>query len=271
MELVSNDLVQLDDDVEADEVFSIDVSGYEGPLHLLLDLARKQKVDLLHVSILELATQYLGFIQAAQDKRIDLAADYLLMAAWLAFLKSRLLLPKPKTNGEGEECAEDDALKLAFRLKRLDAMREAGEALMDSNILGRDVFLRGMPEQPTVVKTTEYDTTLYHLMHSFGSIRQRKAKEAPHTFENQFVLPLESARDNLRSLSPKLKEWASLEDIRRQMTNVDPDVPPKSVTASVFSATLELARDGDVDVRQDQHFGPLYLRSITPQQEGMTP
>ena len=126
MELVSNDLVTLDDDVEAEEVFSIDVSGYEGPLHLLLDLARKQKVDLLHVSILELATQYLGFIQEAQDKRIDLAADYLLMAAWLAFLKSRLLLPKPKKDSEEEASAEDDARKLAFRLKRLDAMREAG-------------------------------------------------------------------------------------------------------------------------------------------------
>ena len=127
MELVSNDLVTLDDDVEAEEVFSIDVSGYEGPLHLLLDLARKQKVDLLHVSILELATQYLGFIQEAQDKRIDLAADYLLMAAWLAFLKSRLSLPKPKKDNEEDASAEDDARKLAFRLKRLDAMREAGE------------------------------------------------------------------------------------------------------------------------------------------------
>ena len=271
MELVSNELVTLDEDVEAEEVFSIDVSGYEGPLHLLLDLARKQKVDLLHVSILELATQYLGFIQEAQDKRIDLAADYLLMAAWLAFLKSRLLLPKPKKDSEEEASAEDDARKLAFRLRRLDAMREAGEALMDSSILGRDVFLRGMPEQPKVVKTTEYNTTLYHLMQSFGSIRQRKAKEAPHTFENQYVLPLESARDNLRSLSPKLKEWASLDDIRRQMTDVDEDVPTRSVTASVFSATLELTRDGDVDVRQDEHFGPLYLRANTHQQEGIAP
>ena len=150
-------------------------------------------------------------------------------------------------------------------------MREAGEALMDSSILGRDVFLRGMPEQPKVVKTTEYNTTLYHLMQSFGSIRQRKAKEAPHTFENQYVLPLESARDNLRSLSPKLKEWASLDDIRRQMTDVDEDVPTRSVTASVFSATLELTRDGDVDVRQDEHFGPLYLRANTHQQEGIAP
>lgn len=271
MELVSNDLVTLDDDVEAEEVFSIDVSGYEGPLHLLLDLARKQKVDLLHVSILELATQYLGFIQEAQDKRIDLAADYLLMAAWLAFLKSRLLLPKPKKDNENEGSAEDDALKLAFRLKRLDAMREAGEALMDSDILGRDVFLRGMPEQPKVVKTTEYDTTLYHLMQSFGSIRQRKAKEAPHTIENQFVLPLESARDNLRNLSPKLKEWASLDTIRRQIVDVNEDVPPRSITASVFAATLELTRDGDVDVRQDEHFAPLYLRAKTQPQEGIAP
>ncbi|GAB5453883.1 MAG: ScpA family protein [Henriciella sp.] len=271
MELVSNDLVTLDDDVEAEEVFSIDVSGYEGPLHLLLDLARKQKVDLLHVSILELATQYLGFIQEAQDKRIDLAADYLLMAAWLAFLKSRLLLPKPKKDNETEGSGEDDALKLAFRLKRLDAMREAGEALMDSDILGRDVFLRGMPEQPKVVKTTEYNTTLYHLMQSFGSIRQRKAKEAPHTIENQFVLPLESARDNLRNLSPKLKEWASLDTIRQQIVDVNEDVPPRSITASVFAATLELTRDGDVDVRQDEHFAPLYLRAKTQPQEGIAP
>lgn len=271
MELVANELVTMDEDVEAEDIFSIDVSGYEGPLHLLLDLARKQKVDLLHVSILELATQYLGFIQEAQDKRIDLAADYLLMAAWLAFLKSRLLLPKPKKDDDGSDSPEDDALKLAFRLKRLDAMREAGEALVEGNLLGRDVFLRGMPEQPKVVKTTEYDTTLYHLMQSFGGIRQRKAKEAPHTIENQFVLPLESARDNLRSLSPKLTEWASLDDIRRQMVNVDPDVPPRSVTASVFSATLELTRDGDVDVRQDAHFGPLYLRNKTQPTEGIAP
>lgn len=271
MELVSNDLVTIDEDVEAEDIFSVDVVGYEGPLHLLLDMSRKQKVDLLHVSILELATQYLDFIQKAQDKRIDLAADYLLMAAWLAYLKSRLLLPKPKADGDGEASAEDDARKLAFRLKRLDAMREAGEALMETNILGRDVFLRGMPEQPKVVKTTEYDTTLYHLMHAFGGIRQRKAKEAPHTIENQFVLPLENARDNLRSLSARLTEWASLDDIRRQMVGIDPDVPRRSVTASVFSATLELTRDGDVDVRQDAHFGPLYLRNNAQPTEGIAP
>jgi len=181
------------------------------------------------------------------------------------------LLPKPKKDSDEEVTAEDDALKLAFRLKRLDAMREAGEALMDSSQLGRDVFMRGMPEQPKVVKTTEYNTTLFHLMQSFGSIRQRKAKEAPHRFENQYVLPLESARDNLRSLSPKLTEWASLDQIRRDMIKVDPDVPPRSVTASVFSATLELTRDGDFDVRQDTHFGPLYLRGKAQPSEGIAP
>lgn len=260
MELVSNDLVTLDEDVEAEEVFSIDVSGYEGPLHLLLDLARKQKVDLLHVSILELATQYLGFIQEAQDKRIDLAADYLLMAAWLAFLKSRLMLPKPEKPAEDELSGEDMAAQLAFRLKRLDAMRSAADELFGGPILGERVFLRGMPEQPRIIKHTEYDTTLYHLTQAFGAIRGRKEKAAPHKIEQQFVLPLETARDRLRQITPILADWASLSSIRDGILQEGDDIPERSVTASVFSATLELVRDGDVMVRQDAHFGPLYLR-----------
>ena len=270
MEMISADLMN-QDDVEPEEIFSVDISGFEGPLHLLLDLARRQKVDLLHVSILELATQYLRFIEDAQDKRIDLAADYLLMAAWLAYLKSRLLLPKPEANTDDETDGDDMATRLAFRLRRLDAMREAGEALLDGAILGRDVFSRGAPQQPTVVKTTEYDTSMWHLMQAFGAIRQRKAKVAPHTLERQYVLPLENARDTLRGLRAKLTEWASLDDIRAQLTNVDDDIPPRSVTASVFSAALELTRDGEVDVRQDTHFGPLYLRGKAPQQEGTAP
>lgn len=271
MEMVSNDLVTIDEDIAAEDVFAVDVSGFEGPLHLLLDLARKQKVDLLHVSITDLATQYLSFIEDARDKRIDLAADYLLMAAWLAYLKSRLLLPKPKVDEEGRGSAEDDAAKLAFRLQRLDAMRQAGAELMDGGLLGRDTFLRGEPEKAKIIKTTEYDTSMWHLMQAFGGIRMRKAKEAPHTIVNQYVLPLESARDNLRGLSVKLTEWASLDDIRAQMTNINQDVPPRSVTASVFSAALELTRDGDFDVRQDVHFGPLYLRGNAQTGEGLTP
>lgn len=268
MELVSNDLITQDEDVEEKDIFSVDISGFEGPLHLLLDLSRRQKVDLLHVSILELAAQYLAFIEDAREKRIDLAADYLLMASWLAYLKSRLLLPKREDqSGDDAPDGEQMAARLAFRLKRLDAMREAAEALMDGNVLGRDVFTRGAPEQPTVVRHTEYDTTLWHLTQAFGSIRQRKVKEAPHTVEKQFVLPLESARDGLRNLRKLLTEWASLSDIGGKISGGHSDIPPRSVTASVFSAALELTRDGEVDVRQDKHFAPLYLRGHTPQTE----
>ncbi len=268
--MVAAELVNRED-VEPEDVFAVDIGGFEGPLHLLLDLARRQKVDLLHVSMLELATQYMGFIQDARDKRIDLAADYLLMAAWLAYLKSKLLLPKPEAQSDEESEGDDLAARLSFRLKRLDGMRQAGEALMDGAIIGRDVFARGEPQQPTVVKTTEYDTSMWHLMQAFGGIRQRKAKEAPHTFENQYVLALESARDSLRGLRAQLTEWASLDDIRDQITSVDEGIPPRSVTASVFSAALELARDGEVDVRQDTHFGPLYLRGSAQQPEGIAP
>ncbi|MEL7232830.1 MAG: ScpA family protein, partial [Pseudomonadota bacterium] len=141
-------------ELDADEVFTIDVEGYEGPLHLLLDMARRQKVDLLHVSITELADQYIAFIEQAQDQRIDLAAEYLLMASWLAYLKSRLLLPKPKADDASGDTPEDMAAQLAFRLKRLEAMRRAGQELMERHMLGRDVFLRGAPEQPKVLKTT---------------------------------------------------------------------------------------------------------------------
>ena len=247
-------------EAEAHEVFCVDTEVYEGPLHLLLELARRQKVDLLQVSILTLAEQYLEFISEAKARRIDLAADYLLMASWLAYLKSRLLLPKPeKVESEGED-SEDMAQRLAFRLKRLDAMRDAARELMGGPILGERVFLRGDREQPRVVRHTEYDTTLWHLMQAFGGIRARKTKAAPHRVEKQFVLPLESARQSLKSLSTELKDWASLDVIRGQLKNIEPDLPTRSVTASVFSAALELTRDGDVDIRQELHFAPLYLR-----------
>ena len=253
------------EEADAGDIFVVDTSVYEGPLHLLLELARRQKVDLLQVSILTLAEQYLEFIEAAKTRRIDLAADYLLMAAWLAFLKSRLLLPKPEKIEDEDTTPEDMAQRLAFRLKRLDAMRQAGEELMAGPILGERVFLKGNPERPKIVKHVVYDTTLWHLMQAFGAIRGRRMKAAPHKIEKQFVLPLESARQGLRSLGPQLKQWSSLDDIRGQIHGMDPDVPERSVTASVFSAALELARDGDVELRQDLHFAPLYLRAPGPE------
>ena len=264
MSRTDTDLVDLarNTDEDAGQAFIVDLDGDEGPLHLLLDLARRQKVDLLEISILTLANQYLSFIKDAQDKRIDLAADYLLMAAWLAFLKSRLLLPKPEKKEKDGDAPEDMATRLAFRLKRLDAMRRAAEELLDGPVLNTQVFLNGQPVQPKVITRTEYDTSLYHLTQAFGSVRERKEKAAPHKIEYQYVLPLESARDGLRAYLPKTCDWQSLDAIGAQLFESTDDLPPRSVLASVFAASLELARDGDVDLRQDEHFTELYLKPL---------
>jgi segregation and condensation protein A len=254
-------------DAEAADAFVVDVPGYEGPLHLLLELSRRQKVDLLQVSMLNLAEQYLVFIEEAKSKRMDLAADYLLMASWLTYMKSRLMLPKPEKDGDDEPSGEEMAERLAFRLKRLDAMRDAVKELEAGPILNNVVFLRGEPEQPKVIKHMEYHASMFDLLKAFGTIRARKEKERPHVIEQQLVLPLESARNTLRSLRARLETWSSLDDVRNDMTNVDPLLPANSVTASVFAACLELTRDGELDVRQDAHFAPLYLRNAGPSPE----
>lgn len=259
---IDTSLSQGAQEAEGDDAFLVDIMGYEGPLHLLLELARKKKVDLMQVSMKDLAMQYLGFIERAKTQRIDLAADYLLMAAWLTFMKSRLLATPPKAAEEEGPSGEEMADRLAFRLQRLAAMRTAAKDLQDGPLLNNVVFLRGAPEQPKVIKHAEYTATLYDLTKAFGSIRERKHKQRPHTIERQLVLPLENARNTLRSLRARLDSWSTLDDIRTSMTDVDPDVPNRSVTASVFSAALELARDGEMDVRQDAHFEPLYLRRI---------
>ncbi len=264
METLSSDV----EDADLADIFTVDVDGYEGPLHLLLELARRQKVNLLHLPMLKLAEQYLAFIQDARNRRMDLAADYLLMASWLTYMKSRLLLPKAEAVHEDEPSGEEMAARLAFRLKRLDAMRQAVDELEAGPILNNVIFLRGLPEQPRVVRHTEWNARLYELTQAFGTIRDRREKEKPHVIEQQFVLPLELARTTLRALRAQLTQWASLDDIRNTMTDVDPDLPPRSVTASVFSAALELVRDGEVDVRQDAHFAPLYLRNAQSRPEG---
>jgi segregation and condensation protein A len=272
---MSGDVISIDalsaDVADADGVnlFSVDVPGYEGPLHLLLELARRQKVNLLQISMLQLAEQYLGFIEDARSKRIDLAADYLLMASWLAFMKSRLLLPKPDAIDEDEPSGEEMAARLAFRLKRLDAMREVVRELEAGPVLGNVVFLRGAPVQPKVVRLTEFTATLYDLTSAFGIIRDRKIQEAPHRIEQQPVMPLELARTTLRGLRKQMDQWASLDDIRTAMTEITPEMPVRSVTASVFSAALELTRDGEVDIRQDAHFAPIYLRNAARAGEGL--
>ncbi|MBL4879332.1 MAG: segregation/condensation protein A, partial [Hyphomonas sp.] len=188
-DMISIDALSADaQEAEAGDLFTVDVGGYEGPLHLLLELARRQKVDLLHLSILSLAEQYLDFIEEAKTQRIDLAADYLLMASWLAFMKSRLLLPKPEKAEEDEPTGEEMAARLAFRLKRLDAMRGAVEELEAGPILNNVIFLRGAPVQPKVVKHTEFKASLYELTQAFGTIRDRREQERPHTIQQQLVL-----------------------------------------------------------------------------------
>ncbi|MBA4225046.1 MAG: segregation/condensation protein A [Hyphomonas sp.] len=265
---MSSDTISIDalsagaEDAEGVNIFNVEIGGYEGPLHLLLELARRQKVNLLQISMLRLAEQYLAFVEDARTKRIDIAADYLLMASWLAFMKSRLLLPKPEALEEDEPTGEEMAARLAFRLKRLDAMRQAVRELEAGPVLDRVVFLRGETEQPKVVKHTEYTASLYDLSTALGTIRDRREKERPHRIEQQLVLPLEQARTTLRGLREQLDQWASLADIRTAMTDINPEVPERSVTASVFSAALELTRDGEVDLRQDTHFAPIYMRRV---------
>lgn len=265
---MSHDTISIDalsagaEDAEGVNIFNVEIGGYEGPLHLLLELARRQKVNLLQISMLRLAEQYLAFVEDARAKRIDIAADYLLMASWLAFMKSRLLLPKPEALEEDEPTGEEMAARLSFRLKRLEAMRQAVRELEAGPVLDRVVFLRGETEQPKVVKHTEYTASLYDLSTALGTIRDRREKERPHRIEQQLVLPLEQARTTLRGLREQLDQWASLADIRTAMTDINPEVPERSVTASVFSAALELTRDGEVDLRQDTHFAPIYMRRV---------
>ena len=257
MELVSNDLVTMDEDVEAEDIFSVDVSGYEGPLHLLLDLARKQKVDLLHVSILELATQYLGFIQEAQDKRIDLAADYLLMAAWLAFLKSRLLLP-PDPTDEGPS-GEELAAHLAFQLERLQAMRTASAQLMARDRLGRDFFARGQGEDVTRIRTVRYTATLLDLMQAYARVRT-KDEFRPFVMDRDSVFTMEEALERMRGLLGFTGSWTDMLSYLPDGWHSDP-VKRRSATAATFAASLQLVKEGKMEIRQSETFAPIQLRN----------
>jgi segregation and condensation protein A len=240
----------------AAETLIVDVQGFEGPLDLLLELARAQKVDLAQISILALAEQYLTFIEAARIRRLELAADYLVMAAWLAYLKSRLLLPA--LPGSEETPAEDMAQLLAFRLQRLQAMREAAAQLMARNRLGRDVFARGAPE-PLVVETTRiHGDTLVDLLKAYAERRQKRVRHQSYTVRRQPVWSIKEARAALERLIGRMDEWDALD---RWLVHYlqEPRLRP-SVLASSFTATLELAREGTVEIRQAAAFEPIYMR-----------
>ncbi|UTD29008.1 ScpA family protein [Bradyrhizobium sp. WD16] len=241
---------------EDEPALVVDVEGYEGPLDLLLALARQQKVDLSKISILALADQYLVFIEAARKIRLELAADYLVMAAWLAFLKSRLLLPEPATN-DGGPSAEEMATALANRLRRLEAIREAANQLMTRPQLMRDIFPRGQPEQIAEVKHPKYTATLFDLLSAYAAQRQQRVLTTVH-LAKRTVWSLAEARATLERLVGVTEEWSSLDEYL--LTFVADPTQRATVFASSFAAALELVREGHVELNQKEAFAPIYFR-----------
>ena len=238
------------------EALIIDVDGFEGPLDLLLTLSRTQKVDLRKISVLRLAEQYLQFIETARDLRIEPAADYLVMAAWLAFLKSRLLLP-PDPADEGPS-GEDLAAHLAFQLERLQAMREAAAQLMGRDQLGREVFARGIPESVERVRRVRHTATLLDLMQAYSRIRTRDDFR-PYVMDRHNVLTMEQALDRMRSLIGFAGDWTDLASYMPEGWEADPG-RRRSATASTFAASLELAKEGRIELRQGEMFAPIQIR-----------
>jgi segregation and condensation protein A len=243
----------------------VDVEGFEGPLDLLLALARQQKVDLAKISILALADQYLAFIEEARKLRLELAADYLVMAAWLAYLKSRLLLPD--THAPEGQSAEQMAAALALRLKRLEAIRDVAERLFARPQLDRDVFNRGQPEPIAHIKRPEWSATLYDLLSAYAQQRQRHAL-ARVRFAKRTVWSLAEAREAIERLIGQSPDWARLDEFLIAYV-VEPSLAP-TVFASSFASTLEMVREGLMEVHQHAAFAPLYVRKrqAAPTQNG---
>ena len=246
--------------VDAREAFVVDLDGYEGPLHVLLALARTQKVDLLKLSITTLAEQYLAFVHEARRRNFSLAADYLVMASWLAYLKSRLLLPRAEKGKDDEPPAEEMAAALAFRLQKLEAMRKAAETLLARPQLKRDVFTRGDPEATVIVPSDRIDANLYELMGAY--VGQRRREQARHYTPTQRIeaFALEAARDWLRDVLPRLADWTPLDRVA-PLRDADGRGPTRaSYVASILSAGLELVKEGAMDVRQAAAFQDLYVK-----------
>jgi segregation and condensation protein A len=234
----------------------VDVEGFEGPLDLLLALARTQKVDLAKISVLALAQQYLDFIAEARRLRLEVAADYLVMAAWLAFLKSKLLLPAEKDE-EGEPTGAELAALLAFRLRRLHAMREVSAQLMTRKRLGRDVFARGTPEPIRITRKSTYEANVYDLLKAYSQQRQRTAIRT-WQIRQRTVWSLKEARAELERLLGIDCDWAPLDQLLAEFL-VEPELR-KTALASSFTATLEMTREGALEIRQAKSFAPLLIR-----------
>jgi len=243
------------EDVRESNAFVVDVEGFEGPLDLLLSLARANKLDLTKISMLALAQQYLEFITTLRELRLEVAADYLVMAAWLTYLKSRLLLPEDED--EEEPTGEELAALLAFRLRRLEAMRDAVAQLMTRKRLGRDFFARGMPEGIRLMRTSEYEANVFDLLKAYAE-RRRRTSVRSIQFSKRNVWSIKDARARLEPILGASSEWAPLEALLAQY--LDEAETRLTAIASSFGASLELAREGEIELKQAKTFAPLYLR-----------
>jgi segregation and condensation protein A len=238
-----------------DTALYLALDGWEGPLDLLLDLARRQKVDLRKISILELVDQYIGYIERAEAMRLELAADYLVMAAWLAYLKSALLLPREE---QEDPSPEELALRLHLRLQRLAAMREAAARLVARDRLGRDVFARGAPEGLRVDRKNRWQCEWFDLVQAYGQVKARTAPVV-HMVRDRMVMTLESALSRVSSMLGVTLDWMELQDFLPPHADVR---LRRSALASSFVAALELARTGKAELSQETIFGPLMLRQV---------
>jgi segregation and condensation protein A len=241
-----------------EEAFVVDLEGFEGPLDLLLALARTQKVDLARISINTLVSQYLAYIREAQKLRLELAADYLVMAAWLAFLKSRLLIPREQAADDGPS-GEELAARLAFRLMRLEAMRNAAAQLLTRKRLDRDIFPRGMPEGVRTIRTREHSAEIYDLLKAYAEQRTRTTVRRAHVVKRRTVWSIKDARQRLETLVGRAAgSWVQLDFFLEQFLP-SPELG-RTALASSFGATLEMAREGHIEIRQAGPFAPLYIR-----------
>ena len=241
--------------VRDEEALNLSLDGWEGPLDLLLNLARVQKVDLHQISILALVEQYLSYLEGARKLRLEIAADYLVMAAWLAYLKSCLLLPK---DPEADPSPEELALRLQLRLQRLDAMREAGARLLGRDRLGRDVFARGSPEGLRLIRKSNWQVSPFDLFAAYGVVKAR-TQPAMHVVHARHVMTLDEAIERVSRLIGTAIDWTMLESF---LPTTDDPLYRRSSLASSFVAALELSRLGRIEIDQDEAFSPLKVRVI---------
>ncbi len=250
-----------DDAPRAEDMLVVALGGYEGPLDLLLALARTQKVDLRYLSIVALADQYLAYIREAKNLRLELAADYLVMAAWLAFLKSRLLIPKLHIE-DNTPSGEDLAARLQFRLMRLEAMRKAAAQLMTRKRLGLDIFPRGSPEGTKTIRDRHYTAQIYDLLKAYADQRTRRVIKRAHVVKKREVWSIKDARDRLHGLvrASAAGQWVQLDLFLDQIVPQPAPEATRTALAASFGATLEMARDGLVELQQAKAYAPIYMR-----------